>query len=207
MTHSLLRALRAESGYSCAACVHPRALILSRRPRIASSRLLVGDRRAAQTPAYDLVIRNGRIVDGTGSPWYRGDVAVRGDTIARIAPRIERAGDADHRRRGQGRRARVHRSAYARAPRHLPGADGGELRAPGRDDAHGRAGWIVAAADQAVSRPRRRDARVAELRRCSSGREDPRPGDRTGQPQGDRRRDREDARAGAAGDGARARSV
>src|SRR3954465_12009105 len=39
--------------------------------------------------AFDLVIRNGRIVDGTGSPWYRGDVAVRGDTIVRIAPRIE----------------------------------------------------------------------------------------------------------------------
>ncbi len=44
---------------------------------------------AAQAPAYDLVIRNGRIVDGTGSPWYRGDVGVRGDTIVRIAPRID----------------------------------------------------------------------------------------------------------------------
>ena len=43
----------------------------------------------AQTPAFDLVIKNGRIVDGTGSPWYRGDVAVSGDTIARIAPRID----------------------------------------------------------------------------------------------------------------------
>jgi N-acyl-D-amino-acid deacylase len=43
----------------------------------------------AQTPSYDLVIKNGRIVDGTGSPWYRGDVAVRGDTIARIAARID----------------------------------------------------------------------------------------------------------------------
>jgi len=44
----------------------------------------------AQAPAsYDLLIRNGRIVDGTGSPWYRGDLAVRGDTIARIAPRID----------------------------------------------------------------------------------------------------------------------
>ena len=42
-----------------------------------------------QAPAYDLLIRNGRIVDGTGSPWYRGDVAVRGDTIARMARRIE----------------------------------------------------------------------------------------------------------------------
>src|SRR4051794_37620022 len=43
----------------------------------------------AQTPAFDLLIRNGRIVDGTGSPWYLGDVAVRGDTIVRIAPKIE----------------------------------------------------------------------------------------------------------------------
>jgi dihydroorotase/N-acyl-D-amino-acid deacylase len=43
----------------------------------------------AQPAQYDLVLRNGRIVDGTGSPWYRGDVALRGDTIARIAPRID----------------------------------------------------------------------------------------------------------------------
>lgn len=43
---------------------------------------------AAQPPAYDLVIRNGRIVDGTGSPWYRADLAIKGDSIARIAPAI-----------------------------------------------------------------------------------------------------------------------
>ena len=42
---------------------------------------------AAESP-YDLVLRNARIVDGTGSPWYRGDVAIRGDAIARIAPSI-----------------------------------------------------------------------------------------------------------------------
>jgi N-acyl-D-amino-acid deacylase len=42
----------------------------------------------AQTPPYDLLLRNGRIVDGTGSTWYRSDVAVRGDTIVRIAPDI-----------------------------------------------------------------------------------------------------------------------
>ena len=41
---------------------------------------------------YDLVLRNARIVDGTGGPWYRADIAVQGDTIARIAPSItERA--------------------------------------------------------------------------------------------------------------------
>src|SRR5258705_3337167 len=45
--------------------------------------------RAQAPAAYDLLIRNGRIVDGTGSPWYRGDIAVRGDTIARIGRRID----------------------------------------------------------------------------------------------------------------------
>jgi dihydroorotase/N-acyl-D-amino-acid deacylase len=33
---------------------------------------------------YDLVIRNGRIIDGTGSPWYAGDVAIRDGRIAAI---------------------------------------------------------------------------------------------------------------------------
>jgi N-acyl-D-amino-acid deacylase len=55
----------------------------------AASLALVVATPRAQAPAFDLVIRNGRIVDGTGSPWYRGDVAVRNDTIVRIAPRID----------------------------------------------------------------------------------------------------------------------
>src|SRR5688572_21989423 len=42
-----------------------------------------------QQSSFDLLIRNGRIVDGTGNTWYRGDVAVRGDAIAQIAPRID----------------------------------------------------------------------------------------------------------------------
>src|SRR2546422_5880441 len=42
----------------------------------------------AQAPTYDLLIKGGRIVDGSGSPWYRGDLAIRGDTIIRIAPSI-----------------------------------------------------------------------------------------------------------------------
>src|SRR4051794_37797127 len=33
---------------------------------------------------YDLLIRNGRIVDGTGNPWFYGDVAVRGDRIVAV---------------------------------------------------------------------------------------------------------------------------
>jgi N-acyl-D-amino-acid deacylase len=43
---------------------------------------------SSNAPPYDLIIRGGRIVDGSGNPWYRGDVAIRGDTIVAIEPRI-----------------------------------------------------------------------------------------------------------------------
>ena len=38
----------------------------------------------AQTPTYDLIIRGGRIVDGTGAPSYRADLAVSNGRIAAI---------------------------------------------------------------------------------------------------------------------------
>ena len=43
--------------------------------------LATPDASAAQ---YDIVIKNGRIVDGSGAPWYRGDVGVRDGKIAKI---------------------------------------------------------------------------------------------------------------------------
>ncbi|HEY2163708.1 MAG TPA: D-aminoacylase, partial [Gemmatimonadaceae bacterium] len=43
------------------------------------------------TPAsgerFDVVIENGRVVDGTGAAWYYGDVGIRGDRIAAVTPR------------------------------------------------------------------------------------------------------------------------
>jgi N-acyl-D-aspartate/D-glutamate deacylase len=42
---------------------------------------------AAERPngaAYDVVISNGRIVDGTGNPWFYGDIAIKGGKIAKI---------------------------------------------------------------------------------------------------------------------------
>jgi dihydroorotase/N-acyl-D-amino-acid deacylase len=38
----------------------------------------------AQDDLFDVVIRHGRIIDGTGSPWYAGDVGIRGGRIAAI---------------------------------------------------------------------------------------------------------------------------
>jgi N-acyl-D-aspartate/D-glutamate deacylase len=35
-------------------------------------------------PAYDIVIRNGRVIDGMGNPWIRADVAIQGGRFAAV---------------------------------------------------------------------------------------------------------------------------
>ncbi|MEO7987330.1 MAG: D-aminoacylase [Gemmatimonadales bacterium] len=45
---------------------------------------------SAQSSGYDLLIRHGRIIDGTGAPWYAGDVAIKDGHIAAIG-RLDRA--------------------------------------------------------------------------------------------------------------------
>ena len=41
---------------------------------------------AAADGAFDIVITNGRVIDGTGNAWFAADLGIRGDRIARIAP-------------------------------------------------------------------------------------------------------------------------
>jgi len=36
------------------------------------------------TAAFDVVITNGHIIDGTGSPWYSGDIGIRDGKVAAI---------------------------------------------------------------------------------------------------------------------------
>jgi N-acyl-D-amino-acid deacylase len=43
---------------------------------------------AAGAQEYDLLLRGGRVIDGTGAPWSRADVAVCGDTIAAVGPSL-----------------------------------------------------------------------------------------------------------------------
>lgn len=68
----------------------------------------------AQMPTkdFDLVIKNGRIIDGTGNPWFYGDVAIKNGRIAEIG-----------------------RIAKKRAARIIDAA--GKIVAPGFIDVHG----------------------------------------------------------------------
>lgn len=49
---------------------------------VCAAGVFVGAQSAA--PRFDMVISGGRIVDGTGDPWYHGDVGITGDRIAAI---------------------------------------------------------------------------------------------------------------------------
>jgi N-acyl-D-aspartate/D-glutamate deacylase len=42
------------------------------------------ERSGAADPSYDLVIRHGQIIDGSGNPWFHGDVAIRGDRLVAV---------------------------------------------------------------------------------------------------------------------------
>src|SRR5215475_10435228 len=39
---------------------------------------------AQDNKPFDIVLRNGHIIDGTGSPWYSGDLGIRDGKIAAI---------------------------------------------------------------------------------------------------------------------------
>lgn len=66
-----------------------RAAIVGRWPLAAAGLLaaLSCQRAPATDDGFDVVITNGRIVDGTGNPWYDGDVAIRGDRIVAVGRR------------------------------------------------------------------------------------------------------------------------
>ena len=43
------------------------------------------------TDPYDLLIRDARVIDGAGNPWFRADVAIRGDRIAAVGELSDRS--------------------------------------------------------------------------------------------------------------------
>lgn len=51
---------------------------------IAAMAILVPAAGAQVTPEYDVVIRNGRVLDGSGNPWILADVAIRDGRFARV---------------------------------------------------------------------------------------------------------------------------
>ena len=58
--------------------------MLTKRIIVALIFALTADVAHSQSSSFDLVITNGHIIDGTGSPWYSGDIGIRDGRIAVI---------------------------------------------------------------------------------------------------------------------------
>lgn len=91
----------------------------ARWPSILLAALVATSPAPGQEAPYDLLIRGGRIVDGTGNPWSRGDLAIRGDRIAAVG-RIP-----------------------AEAPARRTIDASGLVVAPGFVDAHSHSDWVL----------------------------------------------------------------
>jgi N-acyl-D-amino-acid deacylase len=66
---------RRISVIACAICALLLAPVTTKSPLRAQT---------ADAQPFDLVIRNGHIIDGTGSPWYSGDIGIRDGRISSI---------------------------------------------------------------------------------------------------------------------------
>ncbi len=49
-----------------------------------ASTAVIGFVEAQTPPRYDVIIKGGRIIDGTGNPWFSGDVAIKDGRIADV---------------------------------------------------------------------------------------------------------------------------
>src|SRR5213082_1927635 len=58
-------------------------------------RLISASHQPSWGVMFDLIVRGGRIVDGSGGPWFRGDVGIVGDRIAALGTLAPPAADND----------------------------------------------------------------------------------------------------------------
>src|SRR5439155_11813404 len=68
---------------------HPSRRELIRAAALAAVAPWAGRAGAAESKPCDLVIRGGKIVDGSGNPWFAGDVAVTGQRIAAVGRALD----------------------------------------------------------------------------------------------------------------------
>jgi dihydroorotase/N-acyl-D-amino-acid deacylase len=79
-----MRAMRPPSPWRTISTVLAAASLAAACNRPPQAPALSAGAPAGQARTFDVVIANGRVVDGTGAPWFRADVGITGDRITAI---------------------------------------------------------------------------------------------------------------------------
>lgn len=66
---------------------------LSALPAVLAFLLVISAGALPAQAAHDVVIRGGRVLDGSGNPWRRADVAIRGDRVVAVGDLAEETAD------------------------------------------------------------------------------------------------------------------
>ncbi len=106
------------------------------------------DAPAPRTNRFDVLITGGRVVDGTGAPWFAGDVGIVGDRIAAIGQLADQSATTTHRCDESGGRAGLHRHARAVGVQRARRSAGGEQDHAGHHDRDYRRGHVDRAAQR-----------------------------------------------------------
>src|SRR5688572_1870875 len=62
------------------------------KPTTSSKPTTIATSKPAADPSHALLLRNGKIIDGAGNPWFYGDLLIRGGKIAEIGKLAAQAG-------------------------------------------------------------------------------------------------------------------
>ena len=141
--------------------------------------------RAHVEATFDVVIANGRIVDGSGNPWFSRACCDQERSHRQDRQRRCQIGQTRDRREGDGGLARLHRSPHAHGHAGLGRRQYRKRRAPGRDArcdrgkrdggaAQGRRARGIQGGSQAAQRRRRRLDHARRVTSAASARKAPR---------------------------------
>ena len=110
------------------------SVTLITRCALSFSLLLFSSASSAQD--FDTIIANGRIVDGSGNPWYEADVGIRGDRIVSIGDLSSKHATQIIDATGLVVAPGFIDPTHARSARNFRCAHGGEFASAGRNYAH-----------------------------------------------------------------------
>ena len=143
--------------------------------------------QAQPSETFDVLIQNGRVMDGSGNPWIRADIGIRGGLIAARSASARRPRSPRDRRGGSAHHTRIHRRPLTCGRRTEPRtvAPGAAADCAGSDHSRCQPRWWRPRGSCRAARGAGERGPRAERRAADRPRQRPSCGDGVGEPRSD----------------------